>query len=245
MSLTTGATQDKFFGFKKHGNTFLAAIKLATTFGDGVLKYEMLTLPAEKTLRRQFDGLTIELQIKTQRDWLLRKQTVYIICISDYDELVFKAYSVSSKNGNKRRGTLVCFREGPSRHFWKHKIMKQAMSEDYLMSNAKEVHRKAIQLLSAQTETSAPFPSEMQYSPTEVVRRVFHPVKIEVRSFRLKAVSPKVQLKAVKVVYKGEEVFEAMYEDPPATSLSIIPELLPKKIVLGPWQMVLQALNVG
>jgi hypothetical protein len=244
MSLTTGTTKDEF-GFKKHGDIFLAAMKLATSLGVGVMRPDMLTGPSEKTLHRRFDSLSIELQITTQRDWLLRKQKVYIVCISDYDDLVFKAYSVWSKNGKKRHGTLVTFREGLRRHFWEERIMKQAMGEDYLMSNAIEVHRKVIQLLSKQIEMSEPYPSEMQWSPSEVVRRVFFPVGIEVRGFRLKTASPKVQLKAVKVVYKGEEVYEAVYEDPPATNLSIIPKLLPTKLVLGPWQMALQGLIVG
>ncbi len=242
---TVKAVKNDVFGLKKHGDIFLAAMKLVTTLGDGVMKPAMLIGPAEKTLYRRFKGLTIELSIEMRRDWLLRKQTIYIVCISDYDYLVFKAYSVCSKNGKKRHGTLVAFREGPRRHFWEDRIMEQARSEDYLMSNAAEVYRKVAQLLSKQTETSEPFPSEMIYSPTEVVRRVFFPVGIEVRGFRLKTASPKVQLKAVKVVYKGEEVYEAVYEDPlVAANLSSIPKLLPTKLVLGPWQMALQGLSV-
>ena len=240
MSLTTGATQD-VFGLKKHGDIFLAAMKVVTTLGDGVMNYKMLTGPSEKTLRRRIDSITIELRIINCRDWLFRKQTMYKVIISDYDEVVFGAFSMSAKSGKKRHGKLLKFKAG----LWEPRLMQQATSEDYLMTNAIEVHRKATQLLLKQTEMSKPFPSEMQWSPSEVVHRVFFPAGIEVRGYRLKTVSPKIQLKAVKVVYKGEEVYEAVYEDPSvAADLSIIPKLLPTKLVLGPWQMALQGLSV-
>jgi len=220
------------FGLKEHDGVFVAAMKLVTV-------QAALCRDRDRTV----DGMVIEYRNTKRRFWQRKKVLgVLSIIIREGRRVVFDASSQLMNGSKKNRGWVRTFHEG----LWILRLMRAARIQDYQMSVSAEVYRKAVGLLSEQTEATEPLASEVQYSPIEVVHRVFESAQIEVRGYKLYGNDQKKKdrFKAVRVVHEGKEVYEAVYaHDPLVAQLPDSPKLT-SLLVFGDWQKTLQDLGV-
>ncbi len=229
----------KHFGVKDVNVLFGAAMRFMTRGGAVFISDK----------RRIDDRLTIEFKIvspenkpASRRQWRRQKAGyIFTIMIQEGGRVVFDASSWWPKNiDGKKRGWLKTFHEG----LWINRLRRAESSMNYWLAVYAEVFRKGLGLLSEQTEATEPLPSEMKYFPTEVVHRVFESEQIEVRGYGMRK-SPqdeKVQYKAVKVLHKGQEVYETSYRyDPSASELPDRPKIT-TQFVAGDWEKTLQDL---
>ncbi len=238
---TETKTEKHPFGMKKNGHVFLAAIKLVTMHGAFLFNR-----------KRVVDGMTIELKIfspnqksSSKRRWWRRNKMVTTISVMIHENgrVVFDASSKWKQSSGRKHGWIRTFHQD----LWTLRLMRAARKEDYLKSVSTDIYRKATVLLSEQAEACGPLASEMKSLPTKVVRRVFESAEIEVRGFENNNIPNKdgIRFKTVKVVHKGEEVYEGIYytQDLSSAKLPDSPKFT-VKLVFGDWQKTLECLGV-
>ena len=241
MDSTTSAP-DKDFGLKEYNELFRAAMNYVTRGGAVFLDDDSKTIDDDITIKLQIVSSANKPASRRRRWWRRQKATwTFAIMIQERGRVVFDASSQWPKNcQGKRRGWLRTFHKGR----WILRLRRAEYSQNYWRVVFAEIFRKALGLLSEQTEATAPLPSEMKYFPTEVVHRVFASAQIEVRGYGLRgsAQEENVRYKSVKVLYQGNEVFEASYAyDPSASELPDRPKLT-VQFVGGDWEKTLKDL---